>query len=152
MNYEQVPDIFTGKDLDYLCDMFHWHYGAYKKTINRVDNVSDEEVSQMNDNKICNPKTEVPKGLELNDKDYVESILTVCKDLEKNLVIAMSEASHESLYETIYEMFNEIANLQREIYELWFRKGWFTLEKVENQKIINKYNTLNQEVVDLENE
>lgn len=49
-------------------------------------------------------------------------------------------------------MFNEIANLQREIYELWFRKGWFTLEKVENQKIINKYNTLNQEVVDLENE
>ena len=61
----------------------------------------------MNDNKICNPKTEVPKGLELNDKDYVESILTVCKDLEKNLVIAMSEASHESLYETIYEMFNE---------------------------------------------
>ena len=98
----------------------------------------------MNDNKICNPKTEVPKGLELNDKDYVESILTVCKDLEKNLVIAMSE--------TIYEMFNEIANLQREIYELWFRKGWFTLEKVENQKIINKYNTLNQEVVDLENE
>ena len=26
------------------------------------------------------------------------------------------------------------------------------LEKVENQKIINKYNTLNQEVVDLENE
>ena len=106
----------------------------------------------MNDNKICNPKTEVPKGLELNDKDYVESILTVCKDLEKNLVIAMSEASHESLYETIYEMFNEIANLQREIYELWFRKGWFTLEKVENQKIINKYNTLNQEVVDLKNE
>lgn len=106
----------------------------------------------MNDNKICNPKTEVPKGSELNDKDYVESILTVCKDLEKNLVIAMSEASHESLYETIYEMFNEIANLQREIYELWFRKGWFTLEKVENQKIINKYNTLNQEVVDLENE
>ena len=106
----------------------------------------------MNDNKICNPKTEVPKGLELNDKDYVESILTVCKDLEKNLVIAMSESIHESLYETIYEMFNEIANLQREIYELWFRKGWFTLEKVENQKIINKYNTLNQEVVDLENE
>ena len=81
-----------------------------------------------------------------------QKFLTVCKDLEKNLVIAMSEASHESLYETIYEMFNEIANLQREIYELWFRKGWFTLEKVENQKIINKYNTLNQEVVDLENE
>ena len=27
MNYEQVPDIFTGKDLDYLCDMLERHYG-----------------------------------------------------------------------------------------------------------------------------
>ena len=47
MNYEQVPDIFTVKDLDYLCDMVHLHYGVYKETINRVDNVSDEEVSNM---------------------------------------------------------------------------------------------------------
>lgn len=31
MNYETVPEVFTGKDLNYLCDMFHWHYGAFKK-------------------------------------------------------------------------------------------------------------------------
>ena len=44
----------------------------------------------MNDNKICNPKTEVPKGLELNDKDYVESILTVC-----NCLLYTSDAADE---------------------------------------------------------
>ena len=30
--YMEVPnDILTGKDLDYLCDMFQWNYGALKK-------------------------------------------------------------------------------------------------------------------------
>ena len=47
MNYEQAPDIFTGKDLNYLCDMFHWHYGAYKKTVNRIDQVNDQEIQDM---------------------------------------------------------------------------------------------------------
>lgn len=47
MNYELVPEVFTGKDLNYLCDMFHWHYGAYKKTVNRIDNVEDEEIAEL---------------------------------------------------------------------------------------------------------
>lgn len=103
-----------------------------------------------NQNQISNPKTEVPKGLALNDKDYIEGVLTVCKDIEKNLVIAMTEASHEALYETIHDMFEDLAELQREAYELWFRKGWFIIEKQDQKKINNKYNTLNQEMMDLE--
>ena len=47
MNYENVPKIITGKDLDYLSDMFNWNYGAYKNTINAVDNVNDEEIRNM---------------------------------------------------------------------------------------------------------
>ena len=27
LNYEQVPNIITGKDLDYLSDMFNWNCG-----------------------------------------------------------------------------------------------------------------------------
>lgn len=30
-NYSNVPNIITGKDLDYLSDMFEWNYDAYKK-------------------------------------------------------------------------------------------------------------------------
>lgn len=104
----------------------------------------------MNNTKICNPKTEVPKGLSLNDKDYIEGVLTVCKDLEKNLTVAMTEASNEKLYQTIFDMFTDIAELQRETYELWFKKGWFILEAEEKQKINKKYNMLEQELVDLE--
>lgn len=32
-NYQEVPNIITGKDLDYLSDMFEWNYGAYKKSL-----------------------------------------------------------------------------------------------------------------------
>ncbi|MBR4618835.1 MAG: spore coat protein [Bacilli bacterium] len=104
----------------------------------------------MNNTEICNPKTEVEKGLTLNDKDYLEGVLTVCKDLEKNLVIAMTEASHEEYYEKIHEMFESIAALQREIYELYFRKGWFIIEKEDESKLTKKYNMLQQELTDLQ--
>ena len=30
--YDMVPNIISGKDLDYLSDMFSWNYGAYKCT------------------------------------------------------------------------------------------------------------------------
>ena len=36
--YMEVPnDILTGKDLDYLCDMFQWNYGALKS-------INDKEI------------------------------------------------------------------------------------------------------------
>ena len=31
----------------------------------------------MNNNQICNPKVEVPTGLNLNDKDYINSLLSI---------------------------------------------------------------------------
>ena len=47
MNYEKVPSIITGKDLDYLSDMFNWNYGAYKNTFNASNQVNDEEIKEM---------------------------------------------------------------------------------------------------------
>lgn len=41
-NYQQVPDIITGKDLDYLSDMWQWNYDAYKK-YNHYEQVSEME-------------------------------------------------------------------------------------------------------------
>ena len=47
MNYTNVPNIITGKDLDYLSDMFNWNYGAYKNTFNAIDKVNDEEIRNI---------------------------------------------------------------------------------------------------------
>ena len=103
----------------------------------------------MNNKKICNPKTEVPSGTSLNDKDYLNCALSLLKDMEKNYVMALTEASNEYLFGKYDNMFTDIKNLQRDVFELAFKKGWYTLEKAEDNKMTEKYNTLNQEFNDL---
>jgi spore coat protein CotF len=101
-------------------------------------------------NSISNPKTEVPKGTNINDKDYMNSLLGTLKEIVKNYAVVLTEASNETLYNEFKTIFDEYSNLQREVYETMFRKGWYTLEKVEQQKLDNKYQTLNQEFIDLQ--
>jgi len=48
-------------------------------------------------NEINNKKKEVPTGITLNDKDYLTTLLTLLKDMEKNLAVALTEASNENL-------------------------------------------------------
>ena len=102
-----------------------------------------------NNNQIKNPKTEVPNGMSLNDKDYLNSLLSCLKEMTKNYTVAMTEASNENLYQEYLEIFLNIISLEREVYELMFRNGWYTLEKAESNKINQKYQTLNQELSDL---
>ncbi len=101
--------------------------------------------------KIENPETKVLKGMELNDKDYLTLLLTSLKDIEKNYVIAMTEASNEYLYKQLEEVFLQIADFQREVYEVMFQNGWYKLETVDTLKLNNKLETLNQELSDLKN-
>ena len=41
--YNEVPNIISSKDLDYLSDMFNWNYGAYKSSLNASNEVTDQE-------------------------------------------------------------------------------------------------------------
>ena len=49
-SYQEVPNIISGKDLDYLSDMFNWNYGAYKSSVNASKSASDSEIKEMLDN------------------------------------------------------------------------------------------------------
>ena len=42
--YESVPNIISGKVLDYLTDIFNWNYSAYKSTINMSDEITDDDL------------------------------------------------------------------------------------------------------------
>lgn len=97
-------------------------------------------------NQISNQKVEVPNGTGLNDKDYITSLIHCLKEMSKNYVIAMTEASNEALYEKYSIIFNQIINLQRETYEVMFRKGWYTLEKADTNKVSSKHQMLTQEL------
>lgn len=84
----------------------------------------------MDNNLISNPKAEVPSGISFNDKDFITSLLNCLKNMEKNYAIVLMEASNEVLYQKYYDMFFRLAQLQRDVYELMFSFGWYTLEKL----------------------
>lgn len=44
---ENVPNMISTKDLDYLADMFNWNYGAYKTAYNAIDVVNDEQIKKI---------------------------------------------------------------------------------------------------------
>ena len=103
----------------------------------------------MSTAKISNPKTEVPKGRSLNDKDYMNSLLSSLKEMVKNYALVMTEASNENLYNQYKEIFDQYSDFQREVFESMFRKGWYSLEAAPSNKIDTKYQMLKQELKDL---
>lgn len=104
----------------------------------------------MNNKEIKNPKVEVASGVALNDKDYIGSLLSCLKEMVKNYAVSLTEASNEELYNEYRGMFLEYSSLQREVYELMFRKGWYVLEEAGSEKVNKKYQTLNEEFTGLE--
>ena len=95
--------------------------------------------------KVQNPKVEVKSGTKLNDKDYLNSLLSCLKEMVKNYSVALTEASCENLYNMYKETYDKYLKMQRAVYELAFRKGWYTLEVAEANKISDKYLILNNE-------
>lgn len=73
LNYEEVPNnILTGKDLDYLSDMFQWNYIGLKKTNTAVGIVEDEEISSL-----------LTKGINLFD-DNLNEVLIILESRGNN--------------------------------------------------------------------
>ncbi len=43
-----VPvDTITGKDLDYLSDVFQWNYCAFKKTCNDIEYINNQNIIDL---------------------------------------------------------------------------------------------------------
>ena len=102
--------------------------------------------------KIENPKQELPLGINLNDRDILNCLLTEAKTLEKNYACCMTEASNDLLCKEYKKLFDNISKFQREVFEVLFRNGWYCLEEAEGKKVGEKYNTLKQSFDELEEE
>lgn len=101
---------------------------------------------------ITNPKVEMPKGMTLNDKDYISELLSGLKAMSKNYAVALTEASNETLYHSYKTMFDEISEMQRQVYELMFRYGWYPMEKADANKVVSKHQMLTTEWKDMNQE
>ncbi len=103
----------------------------------------------MKNKEIKNPKMEVPNGMEMNDRDYLNSILELEKNMSNNYSIALNEASNDYLYEDYFTLLEDTKDAAREAYNLMFQFGWYTLEEAEETKVEEKITCLEQKLNDL---
>lgn len=89
---------------------------------------------------IKNPETQVPNTPELNDKDYIELVLNDIKKLTgMGFPNALNEASNETLFNELFQMYQETQKKQRELFNLMFKKGWYTISAEQKQKLMQTY-------------
>lgn len=85
---------------------------------------------------IQNTETQIQKTPQLNDRDYLNDMLLTEKYMCVSYVHALQEASHQALYQDIKTIFDQEADLQRDLYNVMFNKGWYKLESQDPQKIV----------------
>ncbi|MDD2181018.1 MAG: spore coat protein [Bacilli bacterium] len=103
----------------------------------------------MNNNTVQNTKVEVPQTSAMNDRDYLNDILNTEKCMSDNLSIALNEASNDYIFKEILPMFNDTKAAAKDIFNLLFQNGWYSLEKAEQQKIQQKQTEFSQKLTEL---
>lgn len=93
----------------------------------------------MNQQTIQNRETQVPKTPQMNDRDFLNDMLTTEKYMTSSYSTFLHEASHQQLYQDMLNIFTETQSCQRELYNLMFKKGWYTLEAADQQKLQQSY-------------
>ena len=83
----------------------------------------------MPNQKIQNPSTPVQKTPQMNERDFINDILTTQKYFTNSYSVAINEMSHQSLFQDISNIANETQLMQRELYNMMFQKGWYGLEQ-----------------------
>ncbi|MEH7440801.1 spore coat protein [Heyndrickxia sp. MSNUG] len=89
----------------------------------------------QNQQKIQNPETQIQKTPQMNDRDFINDILTTEKYMTTSYTQALHEASHDQLYQDLLGIYNETSNAQRSLYNLMFKKGWYAIEATDPQKL-----------------
>ena len=93
----------------------------------------------MNQKQVQNPETQVPKTPQMNERDFLNDMLTTEKYMTSAYSVYLHEASNQPLYQEMMNIFTETQNCQRELYNLMFKKGWYKLEAADPQKLQQMY-------------
>ncbi|SDM16350.1 spore coat protein [Sediminibacillus halophilus] len=89
--------------------------------------------------KVQNAETQVPKTPQMNERDFVNDVLASEKYLTGAYSIALNEASNQGLYQELASISKETQDCQRNLYNLMFKNGWYSLEKADQQKVQQAY-------------
>ncbi len=89
--------------------------------------------------KIQNPKIQIPTTTDMTDQDYITDMLSTEKYITVSYSIAEHEASHESYYQVIHQANNESSQMQRDLYEMMFKKGLYSLTATDPNQLQQSY-------------
>lgn len=67
-----------------------------------------------------------------------------------DLSIALNEASNKKIYNDFFTIFKDVKEAQRDLYNLMFKKGWYSLEKAETEKVNEKLTEINKKMSEIE--
>lgn len=98
--------------------------------------------NQQQQNQIKNPQSNLlprVKGSQINDRDNVNLALAQEKYITDNMNVFAREASHRKLHNDVMRISVETHAMTRELFNLMFRKGWYTLEGEQQQKLAQSY-------------
>ncbi len=93
----------------------------------------------MSQQKIQNPETQVAKTPQMNERDFINDMLSTEKYMTASYSTALNEASNQHIYNDLLAIFNETQNCQRELYNMMFQKGWYSLEPADQMKLQQEY-------------
>ena len=99
-------------------------------------------MNNSNENIICNEKTEVLSSKNINDNDILVALNESLKNMCVNMTITLNEVSNDNLYKKLFSIYKETKDMQRDVFELLFAKGWYKIEKVDTNKVKQKYTEL----------
>lgn len=82
----------------------------------------------------------------MNEKEFLIDILETEKCMSVNMIYALNEASCKYLYDRYFKMFKEISKSTKEVFNLLYDKGYYKLEKEDQKKLKDAYDTLSKEI------
>ncbi|TCT19117.1 coat F domain-containing protein [Melghiribacillus thermohalophilus] len=93
----------------------------------------------MPSQKVNNPETVVPDTSQMNDRDFLNDMLNTEKYLTGSYNIAMNEVSNQNMYQELSTIFKETQDVQRNLYNVMFQHGWYSLEVADQQTMQQSY-------------
>ncbi|MDQ0273019.1 spore coat protein CotF [Cytobacillus purgationiresistens] len=92
-----------------------------------------------NQKKVQNPEKPIAKTPQMNDRDLTNDLLATEKYMSDSYSIYLNEASNQNLYEEFLTIFTETKNEQRQLYNLMFERGWYSLDAADQQSLQQSY-------------
>lgn len=95
---------------------------------------------------IAMPKSEQEpkqKGPEMNDRDYLNDILSTEKYLSNGFNTGLSEMQNPKLHQDVQNILNSVHQSQAQLFDLMFQKGWYKMEAAEQQQVSQAYTQFN---------